>query len=477
MRLNRINLEKEEEDDKDDYEEKEEEEVEDEEKGEADEQQDKEGGDEEDEEENDQEDNNQGKMIGDSDLGKSKKKSFKIPNIKDITKIKHNKSLIKKIILIICIIIAFILFLKLIFFIVGKIRNKSTPTNSQASIFGALNPTKMTKVKEYFNEQYNSNLEINLNKFQKETIEQRQYGSPDPGLTQIHISTSFSENCTNEIIIHLSSILKQMSSSSFIHFHLMNVGNFNLETFSKLINMVQKINNNSEIIVYNAQQALKDFKIRDDKLTQFNKEYARLYALKAIKGVQKLIMLNIDTIMAEKDLGELYNLDMNEIYARGVTEVPYIRYKVEWMDEYLYDKSHFINGDVLLINLDLCQREEIYNKAIELNNHKFYHNVEDPVQDILNVVLKKKIEFLEVKYNKINFYENPEDKNDENRWYPWVAEAMKYSEKNNHFYSKTDLLTADGDPVITNYVWEKQLSKKPKKYQEQKEMLAKLNGF
>ena len=91
--------------------------------------------------------------------------------------------------------------------------------------------------------------------------------------------------------------------------------------------------------------------------------------------------------------------------------------------------------------------------------------------------MKKKIEFLEVKYNKINFYENSEDKNDENRWYPWVGEAMKYSEKNNHFYSKTDLLTADGDPVITNYVWEKQLSKKPKKYQEQKEMLAKLNGF
>ena len=91
--------------------------------------------------------------------------------------------------------------------------------------------------------------------------------------------------------------------------------------------------------------------------------------------------------------------------------------------------------------------------------------------------MKKKIEFLEPKYNKINFYENPEDKNDESKWYPWAGEAMKFSEKNNHFFSKSDLLTADGDPVIVNYYWDKQLGKKPKKYGEQKEAMAKLNGF
>ena len=173
----------------------------------------------------------------------------------------------------------------------------------------------------------------------------------------------------------------------------------------------------------------------------------------------------------------LKKIYMNDIYVRGVTEVPYLAHKVDWMDEYLYDKSHFINGDVLLINLELCQRDELYSKAIELNNDKIYKNVENPVQDLINVLMKKKIEFLDVKYNKINFYENPDDKNDENKWYPWVAEAMKYSEKNNHFYSKSDLLAADGDPVIINYTWEKQLNKKPKKYEECKEALAKLNGF
>jgi hypothetical protein len=257
----------------------------------------------------------------------------------------------------------------------------------------------------------------------------------------------------------------------------MNSDNFTLEAFTSLMNMVHKINNNTEIIVYNTQQALKDFKIREDKLCLFSKEYSRLYALKVVKGAQKLIMLNIGNIMVEKDLNELINLDMNDIYCRGMTEVPNLKYKMDWMDNYLYDKSHFIDGDVLLINLELCQREDMYSKAIELNNNHFYHSVEDPVQDILNVILKKKIEFFNPKYNKINFYENAEDKNDEAKWYPWVSEAMKYSEKNNHFYSKSDLLTADGDPVIVNYYWDKQLGKKPKRYEEQKEAMAKLNGF
>ena len=44
----------------------------------------------------------------------------------------------------------------------------------------------------------------------------------------------------------------------------MNTDKFTLESFSSLINMVHKLNNNTEIIIYNAKQALKDFKIRED---------------------------------------------------------------------------------------------------------------------------------------------------------------------------------------------------------------------
>lgn len=483
MRLNRLNFEKEE-DEKDDNYAKEEEEVEDEEKGEANEQQEEEGENEEKEEgqeENEYEDN-QGKMISSSKTGKEKGRSFtkiKMPNMKDFTKIKKNKPLLKIIIYLICILVSFIIILKIILAIVRKIRKKkmSIANNEEMKLLNNLESDRLSKIKEHLSIQYNSNGEVNIIKFQEETVNQKEYRPPDSGLNHIHISSIYSFNYSSEIIIHLSSIINHMSTSSFLHFHLMNIDNFTLESYSQLINMVHKLNNNTEIIIYNAQQALKDFKIREDKLCLFSKEYSRLYALKSIKHVQKLIMFNIENIMAEKDLNDLYNLDMNDIYVRGITEIPYGKYKVEWMDNYLYDKSHFINGDVLLINLELIQKEDLYNKAIELNNNEFYNKVEDPVEDIINVIMRKKIEFLEPKFNKINFYENSDDKNEESKWYPWAAEAVKFSEKNNHFYSKNDLLAADGDPVIVNYYWDKQLGKKPKKYEEQKENMAKLNGF
>lgn len=84
-----------------------------------------------------------------------------------------------------------------------------------------------------------------------------------------------------------------------------------------------------------------------------------------------------------------------------------------------------MNGGVVLINLALCQEDGFYDKAIQLNNDDFYTKTEEPAQDILNVLMRKKIEFFHPKYNKINYYENPEDKSDETKWYSWVIETLK----------------------------------------------------
>lgn len=492
MRLNRINLDREEEEENEDNDAKEEEEdeVEDEEKGQKKEEHEEveveggeegEGEDNEEEEEdiqeeNEYDDNHNGKMMGKAAYQKEKpKRMLKIPNLKNIQDLKPNKSLLKRIF---CIVIILIVFLIAIIAIVRKIRNRNiNEMNGELKILNNINKEKFEKIKNYLFELYNSNGEVNLNKFQVESIDEKEYSAKDIGLTSIHISTSFSESRIQDVIIHLTSAIQHMSSSSFLHIHLMNTDNFTLETFSKLMSMVHKMNNNTEIIVYNAQQSKSDFKMREDKAEKFQKEYARLYALKAVKNTQKLIMLNIDNVMIEKDLSELFETDLNDIYVRGVPEVPGLKYKVDWMDNYLFDKSDYINGDVLLVNLECCRREDFYNKAMELNNNDFYSKVEDPVQDIINVIMRKKIIFLNLKFNKYNFYENSEDKNDETKWYSVAAESIKYGEKSNHFYSKEELLASDSDPFIINYAWDLQLSKKPKKYEEDKETYAKLNGF
>ena len=190
-----------------------------------------------------------------------------------------------------------------------------------------------------------------------------------------------------------------------------------------------------------------------------------------------MIFLDIYNCVVQKDLTELYNLEMTDIYGRGITEAPSIRYSVEWMDKYLYDKSHYINTGVMLVNLELCQQSNIYDQARRLNNEELYLKTKEPFQDIINILMRKKIEFFHPRYNKINFYEKPEDKNDDSKWYPWIIETLKQSEKNNHFYTKEEIIEADNDPTIVQYLWEKKLNKNITKYEDDLKFYGNLAGI
>ena len=492
MRLNKLNIEKEkeenEEEEKEEEEEEKEEEEEEEEKNEKrhkkNQKQTHKNEDEVEEDENDDNeytDNNKGKMIANSKYEKVKgKKIIKIPKCEQIPLIDKNKTLLKIMLTIVGIFISLLIIVNVGVAIVKSHKKKNMRVNfmnDEVRILNSFDINRFSKLKDDLLIAYCTEGILNLNKFYEENINQKTYITPDSSLSNIHISIGFSDAFVDEIIKHLSSALEHLSSSSYLHVHIMNADNFTLETFTKIMNMVHKINNKTEIIMYNANKIKDDFKIREDKGISFHIDYARLYAFKEIKDIKKIIMLNLENIMIEKDLSELYDAEMIDIYGRGLPEVPTFRHSEDWIDSYLFDKSHFINGDVILINLELCQKDNFYDKAKELNNDEFYKKTDNPTQDILNILMRKKVEFLNPKYNKISFYENPDDKNDETKWYPWVAETIKYGEKNNHFYTKEDLLNADSDPVIINYLWENHLNKKVIKYQEEMDKYARINNF
>ena len=189
-------------------------------------------------------------MMGKAAFQKEKpKKILKLPNLKNIQNIKSNKPLLKKIICIVVIFISFLIVVNIIMAIVRKIRGRgASGMNEELKILNSLDKDKLEKVKNYLFELYNTNHEVNLNKFQVENIEQKEYSAKDTGLTNIHISTSLSENRIQDVIIHLTSAIQKMSSSSFLHIHIMSTDNFTLETFSKLMSMAHKTNNNTEII-------------------------------------------------------------------------------------------------------------------------------------------------------------------------------------------------------------------------------------
>ena len=422
------------------------------------------------EEHYEREDNQRRKMIGDEEDYTHGRDNIKIYK----KKYKKGKSKV-----IFMIFLAIFTFIVLILFLSSKKRRrriKSIFSKTSSNSTDAYEDDD--KIGEALKNIYNNIGEVNIMKFSEEQIGKKSYFIPDStNFTHIHINLGFSENNINTVLKHLSSALYHSSKSTFLHIHMMDADTFHYSSMKKLKNMILKINNNTEIIVYNASQAISNFKIREDSIPKFLKDYAKLAAFKLIKNVQKIIFLDTENCMVQKDLTELYNLDLTDIYGRGVPEVPSLKNQVDWLDKYLFDKSHYMNGGVVLINLALCQEDGFYDKAIQLNNDDFYTKTEEPAQDILNVLMRKKIEFFHPKYNKINYYENPEDKSDETKWYSWVIETLKIGEKYNHFYTKEELIKADDDPVIIHYAWEKQLNKTVKKYEEDKNFYAKLLGI
>jgi hypothetical protein len=406
------------------------------------------------EEHYEREDNQRRKMIGDEEDYTHGRDNIKIYK----KKYKKGKSKV-----IFMIFLAIFTFIVLILFLSSKKRRrkiKSIFSKTSSNSTDAYDDEDDDKIGEALKNIYNNIGEVNIMKFSEEQIGKKSYFIPDStNFTHIHINLGFSENNINTVLKHLSSALYHSSKSTFLHIHMMDADTFHYSSMKKLKNMILKINNNTEIIVYNASQAISNFKIREDSIPKFLKDYAKLAAFKLIKNVQKIIFLDTENCMVQKDLTELYNLDLTDIYGRGVPEVPSLKNQVDWLDKYLFDKSHYMNGGVVLINLALCQEDGFYDKAIQLNNDDFYTKTEEPAQDILNVLMRKKIEFFHPKYNKINYYENPEDKSDETKWYSWVIETLKIGEKYNHFYTKEELIKADDDPVIIHYAWEKQLNK------------------
>ena len=435
---------------------------------EVEEEREKEGDNEGGEEEAENEDNNKHKMI------KTKEES----NEKYIIKPKRKLSNFKKILMISSFFI--ILLIMLIIIVNNHIRKRRKLFRGNKFLLKSEigSNEKYNKIKSDLMNAYDNNKELNVINFYYDNIIQKSYVPPDStNLKNVHINVGFSENDIDTVIKHITSALHHAADSTYLHIHMMDADTFSIESLMKLKNMVFKVNNNTEIIVYNAGETLKKFTIREEARSKFAKEYAKLYAFKAIKNVKKIIFLDADDCIVAKDLEELYNLEMNDIYGRGVLEIPSLRFSVDWMEPYLYDKSHYINGGVILVNLELCQNESFYDKAIELNNNEFYKKTEEPAQDILNVLMKRKIEFFHPRYNKVNYYEIEEDKNDESKWYPWVNETLKQTEKNNHFYTKEELIEADKNPVIIHYYWEKKLNKEVKKYEYNKKFYANLVGL
>lgn len=126
--------------------------------------------------------------------------------------------------------------------------------------------------------------------------------------------------------------------------------------------------------------------------------YFRLLLPLILIKIKQIIYLDAD-IVCINSINELIELDLKNYI---IAAVPDVEWTSEQKIQKLKLKNHkYFNSGLLIINIDNWNKDMVSEKIISvLNNPE--NKLEHPDQDALNIILNKKVIYLEKKYNRIN---------------------------------------------------------------------------
>lgn len=250
---------------------------------------------------------------------------------------------------------------------------------------------------------------------------------------------SLNNNYTYPIIVSMASILINSNNNTFIHFHIL-IGNDTTNENKNKILSILKLNNNSKLKFYNVKNNFNGWIHGKKKITVAG--FYRSILSELIRNLKKIIYLDGDTL-TYNDLTEMYNLNMSNLYFRGIREI------VPKNVEENIDKSKYICDGVMLMNLELIRKEHAYEKFrnyyYKYYNKKIYYGD----QHIINALFKDKIGFLPPKYGI---------------WFINETIINNYKNLKPEIYQQEELRKANLNPVI-RHIWtqtqEEGLEEKP----------------
>lgn len=130
--------------------------------------------------------------------------------------------------------------------------------------------------------------------------------------------------------------------------------------------------------------------------------YSRLFISSLLPDdIKKVLYLDCDSLILGS-FKDLWDTDIENYYCAGVIEpgANELLKKTFWF----YDVESYINGGVLLINLEKWRKDNIEQKFIDFlsaNKNKFF--VAD--QGVLNIIFNTKIKIVDPKYNLISYFQ------------------------------------------------------------------------
>ncbi|MBR5154551.1 MAG: glycosyltransferase family 8 protein [Alphaproteobacteria bacterium] len=143
------------------------------------------------------------------------------------------------------------------------------------------------------------------------------------------------------------------------------------------------------------------------RFLQYKVGMHKIYLSEILHNVDKVIYMDGDTIVL-KDLQELFDIDVNDVYASVAKDGIYYRFPKEMKELGLDKRGFYFNSGVMLHNLANQRKDNIVNKLVEYvkTNEDFYGD-----QDVLNVVLGDKLKLMSYRYNCISTFFEADDLN------------------------------------------------------------------
>ncbi len=190
------------------------------------------------------------------------------------------------------------------------------------------------------------------------------------------------------LAVAIASIVKNCKSSE-ISFHILVSG-----ISDRLKNKIQGIVNHRihQVQFYNVPLVgVQDLLKIDGHATAAN--YYRLFLTEVLpESINKVLYLDADLIVLD-DLNKLWNLNIDD-YAIAAVHYP----NAERSRVLNVPLDKYFNSGVMLINLDYWRKYNMINRYCIFLKEKS-HLIQYWDQDVLNVVLLKKVLFLDLRYN------------------------------------------------------------------------------
>ena len=217
------------------------------------------------------------------------------------------------------------------------------------------------------------------------------------------------------------------NNDTFIKFYILVSKNIYKEQ-RPVINKICEEHKNCNITYITLNKEFKEFCV----IGHINRTTAIFYRLilqNLLPKEKKILYFDCDTIVY-KDLNEIYNYDIKDKYYIG-------RYEGKPFKKYGNKLKDFINSGVMLINLDLLRKDNIFPKIYkflrENNGSLLYLD-----QDAINVVCNKKNDFFPSYYfgddlcdlkklNKINNIKTNKSHIIKNLTEPYIYHFTHYS--------------------------------------------------